>query len=261
MDKLKFLLSYLKYLIKSQTRHDVHSPFVFDLVEKVINNKNELTGHNEIEKFRKELWRDETVLTITDLGAGSVRVPTKKRKVMEIAKTSLKSKKYASLLARLIRYFAPKTVIELGTSLGITTLYFSNASPGSAIYTIEGSPEIVRIARSNFNKVPSKNIESIQGNFDDELPALLQNINHADFVFFDGNHRKEATLKYFKMCLKYKTNESVFVFDDINWSEEMQEAWEEIKAHPEVSVTVDLFFQGIVFFRKELQKQDFIIRF
>jgi predicted O-methyltransferase YrrM len=161
----------------------------------------------------------------------------------------------------LVKHFQPVNLLELGTSLGISTAYMSKASPTKKIITIEGSENIANIAIDNFNRLNISNIQVITGNFDIQLPKLLQNTSTFDFVFFDGNHRKQPTLSYFELCLQHKHNDSVFVFDDIHWSDEMEEAWESIKQSPEVTVTIDLFFIGLVFFRKESTKEHFIIRF
>ena len=260
VNKIKFLLSYIKYRLSSGTRHDVHSPFVYNLIEKVLRDKTNYLEYFNVEKLRKQLLKDKTALNIEDLGAGSLS-GNKKRTVKTVAKNSLKPKKYAQLLFRLVKYFKPKTIIELGTSLGVTSIYFSKAAPSSEIYTIEGSGEIARVAQSNFKANACKNITQITENFDEHLEPLLKEVGSPDIIFFDGNHRKAPTLKYFDTSLRYINNESIFIFDDINWSGEMKEAWDTIKAHPQVKVTIDLFFIGIVFFRKELQKQDFTIRF
>ena len=127
--------------------------------------------------------------------------------------------------------------------------------------SIEASIEIAKIAEQNFKDLHLQNTTVLHGTFEAKLTDAIQQLGKLNFVFFDGNHRKEPTLNYFKECLNFCTNESVFVFDDIHWSTEMEEAWSEIKNHPEVTVTLDLFFIGIVFFRKEQAKENFIIRY
>jgi predicted O-methyltransferase YrrM len=139
------------------------------------------------------------------MGAGSVKGLKKSRKVKEIAQNSAKSAKYAQLLFRIVNHFQPKTILELGTSLGISTSYLASVNSESAVFTIEGSKEIAEIARNNFHELELTNIRSISGNFDSELPLMLERIETLDFVFFDGNHRKEPTLNYFEQCLKKAT--------------------------------------------------------
>jgi len=261
VNKLYTAYKYLIYRFQSVDEHGVHSPFVFDLLLNVIYNKVKFYNYLKIEELRLKLLVSNQEVSITDMGAGSVKGLKKSRKVKEIAQNSAKSAKYAQLLFRIVNHFQPKTILELGTSLGISTSYLASVNSESNIFTIEGSEEIAEIAKNNFQELELTNIRSISGNFDSELPLLLERIETLDFVFFDGNHRKEPTLNYFEQCLKKATEKSVFVFDDIYWSKEMTEAWEEIKKNERVSVTIDLFFIGIVFFRKEQAKQHFVIKF
>lgn len=207
------------------------------------------------------LLGNKRTIEVKDFGAGSSVLKTNTRKVKDIVRHSAKPAKYAQLLFRLVNYFQPKTILELGTSLGISTLYLAMANSKTKVISIEGSETIATLARENFKLLNVENIELIIGNFDKVLPAQLQKINCADFVFFDGNHRKTPTLSYYEQCLHYAHNNSVFVFDDIHWSQEMEEAWQTIKQHPRVTITIDLFFMGLVFFKTEQAKEHFVLRF
>lgn len=261
MNKIRFAVRYLKYLLKAKTRHGTHSPFVYNLLEEVIYDTRHYYIFDEIEKLRQQLLRDERIINIKDFGAGSKVNPSLKRKVKDLAKNSAKAEKYGQLMFRLIGKFKPETLLELGTSLGISAIYQASAAPKSKVVTMEGCPETAAVAKENLQKLNIENTEIVVGSFDETLPAVLSNISKLDYAFFDGNHRKEPTLAYFKQCLEKVQNDSVFIFDDIHWSDGMEEAWEEIKAHPSVTVTVDLFFVGLVFFRKEQEKEDFVIRY
>jgi predicted O-methyltransferase YrrM len=242
--------------------HGMHSPFVFDFILHVLNNKNGYEAPAEIEAFRKQLLSNNTVVTIKDLGAGSRVQSSKQRTIANLAKNAIKPKKYTQLLYRLVKHYQPKTIIELGTSLGITTAYLSKANPSSTITTIEGSEAIANIAQQNFQKLNLSNIKSLIGNFDDLLPSAISQLPIIDLAYIDGNHRLEPTLNYFEQFLSKINNDSILIFDDIHWSKEMEEAWETIKAHSSVKCTVDIFFLGFVFFRQEFKmKQDFVVRF
>jgi len=201
------------------------------------------------------------MIEVTDLGAGSSQLKGIKRKVSDLAKYSAKSAKYGQLLYRLSAHFKPFNILELGTSFGISTLYLSLGNEDATTTTMEGCPEIAALAKKHFSSLNSNRIEVITGDFGKALPAYLQKNNRLDLVFFDGNHRREPTLEYFRLCLEKANDNSLFIFDDIHWSEEMEEAWAEIKNHPSVTVTIDLFFVGLVFFRKGQEKQHFSIRF
>lgn len=240
----------------------MHSPFVFQFILHVLNNKAGHVPPAEIEALRKELLHDQRLLEIEDFGAGSRVASTKKRTVAQLGKTALKPKKYAQLLFRLVKHYRPQTILELGTSLGITTSYLSAANPTASITTIEGSKAIAGVAAENFQKLQLKNIRQQVGNFDDLLPVVLRELSSVDLAYIDGNHRYQPTVNYFQQLLPTLHNNSILVFDDIHWSAEMERAWEEIKQHPSVQCTVDIFFLGFVFFRKEFKvKQHFTVRF
>lgn len=244
--------------------HGIHSPFVFDLVTKVLNDKTQYAEYFAMESLRSELLNDRTVLLIDDFGAGSRTNLQKKRTVAEIAASSLKPKKFSQLLFRLVKYYQSKNIIELGTSLGITTAYLASANKSANVITMEGAPAVASVAKNNFSKLGLKNIKLIEGNFDNTLPSIInqQPSTNIDFAFIDGNHRKEPTLNYFYQLLNASDENTIMIFDDIHWSKEMEDAWNEIKQHDSVSLTVDLFFIGLVFFRKEnKEKENFVIRF
>lgn len=253
---------YLRYYFTASNGkgHGIHSPFVFQLVTQVLNDKRNYEDYKRIERQRSLLLGNETIIEVDDFGAGSVKGLKKKRVVQQIAASSLKPKKYAQLLYRLVKYFQSKEVLELGTSLGITTSYLASANKDVQVTTLEGADTIAALAQQTFDAQQLKNIQLITGNFDETLAAVTN--KKYDFIFIDGNHRKEPTLRYFNQLLSCIHNNSVMIFDDIHWSKEMEEAWEEIKNHSSVTLTVDLFFIGLVFFRKEQkEKEHFVVRF
>ena len=255
---------YFSYYLKASNGkgHGMHSPFVYDFIIHVLNDDRDFYAYTEVEKLRSALLKEERLINVKDFGAGSTQLKSTQRKVADIARHSLKPKKYAQLLFRMVNYYQPENILELGTSLGITSAYLAMAGKQSKMITMEGSDEIAGIAENNFRQLGLQNIETIRGNFDETLPAVIRQLSTVHFVFIDGNHRKEPTLRYFEELLPFTTNETILVFDDIHWSEEMEAAWKKIKKHPQVTCTIDLFFIGIVLLRKEfLEKQHFTIRF
>ena len=254
----KYLFYYFNAL--NGKGHGTHSPFVFHFITKILNDHENYPEYGQIEDLRGQLLDDATLLTVEDHGAGSTTTATKQRSISSIARSALKTKKYGQLLFRMVRNYKPKTILELGTSLGITTAYFSVAAPASRVVTIEGAPAIASVAARNFNLLGLTNIELIEGTFDEKLPTVLNST--IDLAFIDGNHRKEPTLNYFEQILPKTHNDSILIFDDIHWSAEMEEAWNQIKQHPSVKCSIDLFFLGIVIFRNEFkEKQEFTIKF
>jgi predicted O-methyltransferase YrrM len=261
MINLQTVVDFVKHRIKGKTRHGVHSPFVYRLLDEVIYDYHAKSDYSDIEKLRVSLLNDDRWIRITDLGAGSILNKNTKKQVRVLAKNALKSASLAQLIYRLAANIKPRTIIELGTCLGITTAYLAKAAPDAKVITIEGCPETAALARENLDKLHVQNTELLTGNFDDLLPNILKNTEALDFVYVDGNHRKDATLNYFEWCLPKLSQNSIMIFDDIYWSKGMKEAWAQIKAHPEVSVSIDLFWIGLVFVRKGQVKEDFIIRY
>lgn len=259
---LKNIIHFINYKLTAYTEHDVHSPFVFDFYNELILNNYPYNDFFTLNAVRQALLKDETIIDVTDYGAGSRKLKTNQRQVSDIAKMGISNKKQSEFFYRLINKFKPHTIIELGTSLGLNTLYLAKAAPQSTIYTMEGCANIHQYAQGVFNQCQQNNIKALQGNFNTELPALLKNLDTIDLLYVDGNHAYEPTVNYFKLALEKKNANSIFIFDDINWSDDMQKAWKEIYSHPEVTLSLDFFYFGIVFFRKEsLQKEHFVLRF
>jgi len=255
---LKELFDYRRAAVNE---HGVHSPFVYALLTKVLRDESNHIRFAEIEILRQRLQADHSEIEITDLGAGSILDgKSRKRKISAVCTGSSVSRKKGQRLARLIEYFSPKVILELGTNLGLGTLYQALSSPPSMVYTIEGCPNLHRLAVSHFNGLKVENIEAINGDFDKELPKLLASVAMVDFAFLDGNHTYEATVKYFNLLLPCVSEQSVFVLDDIRWSRGMKNAWTEIVEHPKVSISIDFYSFGLLFFRSGVAKQHFVLK-
>ncbi|GAA4369838.1 class I SAM-dependent methyltransferase [Hymenobacter saemangeumensis] len=255
------LLAYLRFWLRSGNEHGLHSPFVFTVYATVVRHTGTFAAYERVEKRRQQLLSSDTVISVADFGAGSHTGAGRQRRVADIARTAAKPPRLAQLLFRLANHFRPATILELGTSLGLTTSYLAAADSRSRVVTFEGCPNTAAIARETFAALNLRNIELVEGNLDYTLPPTLAALGQPlDFVFFDGNHRYEPTLRYFELCLAHRTDNSVFILDDIHWSADMERAWEAIKAHPDVMLTVDLFYIGLVFFRKNQPKQHFWLR-
>jgi predicted O-methyltransferase YrrM len=260
MFNFRFATDYVLHRLKAKNRHGVHSPFVYRLIDDVIYDFRAKKVYTEIENIRNGLINDTRIITVTDLGAGSHVNNNRQKKISDIARNALKPPKLAQLLHRLVADLEPRNIIELGTCLGTTTLYLQNAAPDAKVYTLEGCPETARIAKETFENGGIDAVDPIVGNFNDTLPGIIDNLPQLDFVFVDGNHQKDATLKYFEWCLPKVHENTMLIFDDIYWSEGMKEAWGQIKAHPQVTVTIDLFWIGLVFFKPGQAKEDFLVK-
>lgn len=255
---------YIRYYLAASNGkgHGVHSPFVFDFITKVLNDKRHFYAYNAVEQLRDALTRNNTLLEVEDFGAGSVTGDKKQRSIAAIAKHAAKPKKYGRLLFRMANYYHPAIMVELGTSLGLSAAYFAMGNAAAQVFTCEGAPAVAAAAKKNFQTLGIGNVDITTGNFDTTLAPLLQKINIVDLAFIDGNHRKEPTLQYFEQLLEKAGPQTILIFDDIHWSKGMEAAWEVIKNHPRILLTIDLFFIGIVFFRTDFKvKQHFTIRF
>ncbi len=261
MFNFRFVKDYLWHRLTARNRHGIHSPFIYRLADQVIYDFHARNDYAGPENQRKNLLNNHREILVTDLGAGSQVNKNWKRQISQIARHALKPPRLAQLLYRIAAGHQPKTIIELGTCLGITTLYFQQAAPTARIYTLEGCPETAAAARQTFAEQGGDNIELLTGNFDDTLLPLINALPELDLVYIDGNHQHEATLRYFNWCLPKVHDHTLLIFDDIYWSPGMKQAWAEIKAHPQVTVTIDLFWIGLVYFKKGQVKEDFKIRF
>jgi predicted O-methyltransferase YrrM len=261
MINVTFAKDFLLHRFKSKNRHGLHSPFIYRLVDEVIYDNRHKEVYDTVEEQRNHLLTDDRVITVTDLGAGSHVNNNKQKRISEITTNALKPPKLAKLLYRLAAFIKPTNIIELGTCLGITTVYLQHAAPNAKVYTLEGCPQTAGIAKEVFKRAGLNDIEVITGNFDDTLGDVLNRQEKLDFVYIDGNHQRDATLRYFEWCLSKVHEDTMLIFDDIYWSDGMKQAWEQIKVHPQVTATVDLFWIGLVFFKSGQAKEDFKIRF
>jgi predicted O-methyltransferase YrrM len=241
MRKLNFAYNYLVYLIQSKTKYDIHSPFVFNLLTQVIQTKETSQELRFIESLKESHnWFS-------------------KRKILN--NYSSKSRKYKYLLFRLVKHFESKNILELETSAGINTSYLAMANPKSTIYSIEKSTINSEKAKNNFMSLGLNNINLIIGDFDNKAESIFQEIKQIDLLHLNSNPKEKQTLNYFEKCLPHIHNDSIFVIDGIYSTKEMKKVWAEIKKNSKVKVSIDLYFIGVLFFKKELTKENFMIRF
>lgn len=256
-------LRYIEYLMFAGHRrgHGIHSPFVFDLVNRVFRNKRDAQVVLTIENLRKKNISDQRTIDVLDLGAGSYRMKTNSRRVSEIARYTAVPAKYGLLLANLAAEYGNPSVVEFGTSLGISTMYLASGCPGSVVYTMEGCPDVCLSAKENFREGGFGNITLMDGSFDNLLPLLRKKNVKPGLAFIDGDHKKEPVIRYVKELRKMSEDDLVIVIDDIHYSSEMEDAWNEIGWGGNVTLTIDLYRMGLVFFRKGLIRSGYTIRY
>lgn len=240
---------YWRYYRRAKTRYDIHSPFVFRLVEEVLEDDREFYIFEEIEDLRLDLkeWKEE--ITVTDHGAGSLVDGVPVRTIASIAKHSAVSARVGQQLFKLVNLLQPKTILELGTSLGLSFLYQASAARQAKAVTVEGCPQLAELAAHNIEQFDLPRAALLQGTFESQLPKALKLLQQLDYLYIDGDHREGATLRYFDTCLPYAHEGSTFVIADIHWSAEMEAAWDALRQHPRVTLSVDCYHYGLLFFR------------
>jgi predicted O-methyltransferase YrrM len=258
---MSYFQRWLKYYFRARTCHDVHSPFVSRLIREVIENKKHYYTFFSAERLRHKLLFNSAKIAVTDYGAGSMVTTDKQRSIKDIAKYAAISPKQGQQLFHLVRIAKPKSILEMGTSLGISAVYQAGAAPNATFISLEGCPNTARLAQNNLRSLGLNQITVLDGPFKDNLPIALAQLGvNTVFFFLDGDHQEGSTLAYYQQCLPFIHNDSVFVLADIHWSESMEKAWNSLKSREEVTISIDLFHFGILFFRKEHRvKQDFTL--
>ncbi len=251
------IVSYFKFLVKATNQHGVHSPFVYKLVTKCFYDTKKHPAYSLLHDYRKALLNSQESIVVNDFGAGSRVFKTSTRNVKDIAKHAGTTKKRQQLLYRLASYFKSTSSLELGTSLGLATVALA-LTKKNKIVTVEGCKNTTAVARKQLHTFGCHDVEVLVCDFKEALENLPK--TKFDLIYVDGDHNKENTLFYFNALLPYAHNETVLIFDDIYWSKGMTEAWKEIMEHPKVTVSIDTFYWGMVFFRKEQKKESFSIR-
>lgn len=236
--------------------HSIHSPFFFDFYTHVIRPKNTFAAFEDIEQLRQDLLANTSTVPLADLGAPSPHFNSATRSIQAIAKTSLVPTPWAHLFFRIAAHLRAKRIVELGTSMGITTLYLSRIKD-AAVFTFEGNRSMASIAQTHFEALGARHVTLVEGLIDKTLPDFLQNPAKIDLAIIDANHRLDPTLRYFEWLSKRMSDQGVIILDDIHHSPEMTQAWNTLKQHTLVYATMDLFRCGLLFFNPDLHREHY----
>lgn len=250
--------AFCKYYIESKRISGIDNPFIQELNLNVFSRLNTVNDSN-IQQLVAELKKSKTTISVTDFGAGSKKTNSDFRSIGSIVKNASVSPKFGKLINLLVSYYDCKSIIELGTSLGVGTSYLALNNQLSNVFTIEGCPNISEIAQVNLNDFD--NVSYFVGEFSNQFSNVLDQSGKADLVYIDGNHTQKATVDYFNYFLLNVNKKAILVFDDIHWSRGMELAWEEIKSSQSSRITIDLFRMGVVFLDPNLKKEHFVLRF
>ena len=259
--KYSLARGYLHYWLHAVNEHSLHAPFVYRLYCDIIKHDLYHSSFAPLEALRQSFLRNRASVPIKNLGAPSLVSSHPQRTVRSLARHSLSSPKFSRLLYRLAVDQSSDYIVELGTSLGINALYLSLARPSAQIYTLEGVDSVADLAEPMFQHPPHTNVRLIRGGIDQTLPGLLAQLPRVDLAYVDANHHYEPTVRYFEQLLTKIYEDSIIIIDDIYWSDEMQRAWQHIKQHPAVSLSLDLFDAGIVFFLPLEVRQTYTLMF
>lgn len=248
---------FINYHWNSKGRHGIHSPFIFEMIEKTFQLKMNNEEKQNINKLFSELSTNTTTLKIQDFGAGSHRLG-KERKIADIFKTSSSKGKFGRLLFQLMRSYDLKNALEFGTSLGVGSYHLHLGNPNAQITTIEACPETAAFSRKNLGN-RTKNIRFIESTFNDYLAK--NEINQFDLIYVDGHHDGSALLEYMEKLEVYSHNDTFFLLDDIRWSNSMFDAWNKLRLSDKFHVSIDLFRMGILVPRNQQQKEHFVLKY
>ncbi len=251
---------YFAYRRHAKTRYGLHSPFVYRLHTQAIHGSTPREAYRAWKAYRRALLRDRQYLEVEPLGAGSHRLGGTRRRIDRMARVAGTSPRKARLWMRLAGYFAPSRILELGTHLGLGTYALSLGAPGARITSVEGDPALARYARHRLQEAGAKQVSVENSLFASFLAHSAPQAPY-DLVLVDGDHRYAPTLAYFEQLMPLIHNDTLVIWDDIHWSEEMTEAWNTIIARPEVHVSIDLFCCGLTFLRRQQYKEHFILKF
>ena len=258
--------AYLKHFFSAwnTTGEGIHSPYLFHIVRFVMRDENTFYCFADIERRRALLAACPDMLDVVDYGSrGSKDGKHVQRRVCDIANGQLESPKMGQLLFRLVTFMGqnekrPLEILELGTSLGITTAYLASADSKNNVTTLEGSEAVLKVAQGVWRALKLENISWQQGNIDDTLYLYAR--ESLDMAYVDANHTYEATMRYADYLLPRISANGMLVIDDIHYSEEMERAWKELKDDPRVTTSMDLYHAGILFVNPCFLKRHYRIR-
>jgi len=243
--------NFFKHWLLEIDNHSLHSPYLFNLYTSSIKSAKGIQPDSRIEELRKLYEKDHQIVPGDVFGAGSRFRKKKANRLSYITRRGLSRSKYSVLLLSLINYFKCRIVLELGTSIGLNTLYLSKGKFVEKVITFEGNRHLAEIAQSHFESIPDIQIDLVIGNIDHTFKKWLEQNKRIDFVFLDANHTAEATARYVELAITWLVRPFILVIDDIYWSAGMTKAWNQICSYPQRKLCLDFFQMGILIFDEE----------
>jgi len=251
--------AYLRYAYRAKNAHRVHSPFVFDLYSKHLLNPAACNTLDSLEELRTTLLKNTSPIHTTPLGAPSKTIKTNITSVSEIVKGSVITAKWSRILFRLIQALQPNSILELGSSIGFSSVLLHKAAPNAKIHTIEGQLEVSAFAKTFIQQHTSKNVQLHAGVFEHILPKVCVEHGPFDFVYLDGDHRSQALIHNIKTLLPHLSSNACILIDDIHWSSDMEKAWRNLYSNSRFMLSIDLFRMGLLFCGHRRVKEHFTL--
>lgn len=252
---LAFFFRYVRFYWDAVTEYDIDSPYLFRFIAEVLLDKRPFGAFRRIEQLRATLRNSPFQLSVEDLGAGSMVQSSLNRRISDIVRYAAVSDYHGQLLFRTALWLKPRGILELGTSLGISTAYLGLAASTTPMVSMEGCAQTAAQARLNLDAVGANHVSILVGSFESHLKEGLERVGTLDLLYLDGDHRKEPVVQYTLACLEKAPAGAVFIIGDIHWSAQMEEAWRELKQLPKVSASIDLFHLGILFLNPDINEK------
>ncbi len=248
---------YIYYLIKGKSRYYIHSPFVYDFCRFVLLKKTTSKNKQTIDEIKSYYHNHNLPLELEELGAG--KKTTYVISTSDYLTRTAVTDKYGSLLQHIIEYYKIECVIETGTALGISAAWMAQANTSPQIHTIDGNRDLCTAAEKMFSNFNLNKVHTYHGTIIQTLPKLYSLIGDKTMIYLDAHHTGEASIEYFNMLKPFLRKDSVLVLDDINYSKDMHQAWKEIISDSSVTLSINLFRMGVIFFNPALSKQEFYL--
>ncbi|MDD2435944.1 MAG: SAM-dependent methyltransferase [Massilibacteroides sp.] len=238
-DRKAFKRGVLLYRkIRYRKGHGVHSPFVFNFITKVIDERAAYYCLKDIELTRKKFFYENE--------------PFHKWEIRP---------KYGALLMRISNYLKPQNLLLIGSDLSFSALYSSSYASTTRCVVLEEKTEIAAFSRSVIEKHRAKNILLKEGVYQKTVSEVLEHTDKLDFVYFGYPNDSALDIPVFECILPHLHEHSVLILRGIRKTKDRKEFWNRLCARPEVSVTIDVYELGIAFFNHKIHKKNYIVSF
>ena len=223
----------------------VHSPFVYDLITNVIEETCEFYAYRDISLVRLQLLQNEQF----------IQYGKKQLTVKKALKRYGISTKEGKFLFRLANHYKPHTMLSVGSSMGLAPLYLARYDSTVQCITLECVQDIAEIATQVLSKEKNPALSIKTGTYRALLPESIVQLQQIDCVYVDKNVGVNDWDTIFEQCEPFIHNATFFVLAGIRSSTEKQSYWTQFRQHPSITVAIDLYDLGLLFFQSKLHKQ------